>query len=97
MSSLAPWERELLESGPEGGVIVVPPDQGRVVGDLLVANADEQMHQVRMADKTYRVVGLNERKTVATGLSLAAAHRFIEDTRAVTPQARFDIRTEIAS
>ena len=43
---------------------------------------------------TYRVLDLNTRKTVATGLSWARAHDYIELERAANPAARFDIRTE---
>jgi hypothetical protein len=49
----------------------------------------------RQLQSTYRVLDLNSRKTVATGLPFGAAHRFIERAKAANPQARFDLRTEL--
>ena len=75
------------------GVIDIPPGQGVAVGDELTRWADEQAH----ATTTYRVLDLNARKTIASGLSWGQAHQLIEQGRAADPAARFDIRTEIAS
>jgi hypothetical protein len=46
---------------------------------------------------TYRVLDLNLRRTVQTGLTWNQAHSYIERRRAADPAARFDIRTEVAS
>lgn len=51
----------------------------------------------RQQTSTYRVLDLNARKTIASGLTWGQAHELIEQGRAADQQARFDIRTEVAS
>lgn len=43
---------------------------------------------------TYRVLDLNSRKTIATGLTWGQAHDLMKQGRAADQQARFDMRTE---
>lgn len=49
----------------------------------------------RQLTSTYRVLDLNRRKTIASGLTFWQAHELIKQGKAADQQARFDIRTEI--
>ena len=87
---LADWERELLE----GGVTI-----GQHLERVAELRGEELIHPVNQQpepQKTYRILDLQWREEIASGLTLGRAWEYADIMRWQNPARRLDIRTEFA-